>query len=142
MSAALTVLDLLETTDAYQRINTFGKTLIDACTVFAEMSGLQEKWRLQGRPAWLSFNFVQDSGQPDDLLRTLWIQEVTRRGVLILTTFNPTAIYTEKELFTILNAFAGAFKMVGSAAASRSDFSFAARWTYSNSCIQSTITIQ
>ena len=48
-SAALAVLDLLETTDAYQRINTFGKTLIDACTVFAEMSGLQEKWCLQGR---------------------------------------------------------------------------------------------
>ena len=121
MTAALTVLDLLEKTDAYQRINTFGKTLIDACTVFAEMSGLQEKWRLQGRPAWLSFNFVQESGKPDELLRSLWIQEVTRRGVLILTTFNPTAIYTEKELFTILNAFAGAFKMVGSAVASKTD---------------------
>ena len=65
--------------------------------------------------------FFQESGHPDDLLRALWIQEVTRRGVLILTTFNPTAVYTEKELFTILNAFAGAFKMVGSAVASEVD---------------------
>jgi glutamate-1-semialdehyde 2,1-aminomutase/spore coat polysaccharide biosynthesis protein SpsF len=33
-------------------------------------------------------SFVDEKGADDPVTRALWVQEVTRRGVLILTTFS------------------------------------------------------
>jgi len=44
--------------------------------------------------------------------RALWLQELTRRGVLILTTFNICSALDEKTVTTVLSGFAHAFKRV------------------------------
>ena len=121
MHAALKVLDLLEHTNAYERINYFGKTLQDACTVFSCLARVDHLWFTKGRPPWSLFGFKDLNGDPCALLTALWIQEVTRRGVLVLTTFNSTAVWTQAELDTILLAFASAFKYVGDALQSGCD---------------------
>lgn len=115
MAAALKVLEILETGDAYARMSAAGTKLFDGAQVMAAAAGLEDTFRLKGHAHWPSFSFVDELGKDDSATRALWIQEVTRRGVLILTTFNISAALNEEAVTAVLNAFAHAFKRVGEA---------------------------
>ena len=66
------------------------------------------------------FDFVDDEGNTDIWAKTLWIQELTRRGVLVLTTLNISSALTEDDVYKSLDAFASAFKIVSNAKFSNS----------------------
>ena len=89
MAAALKVIEILEETDAYQRMKLAGTQLVDGARVMANLAGFgPNMFSIDGHPHWSFFNFYDEQGNVDVAARSLWIQEVTRRGVLILTTFN------------------------------------------------------
>jgi glutamate-1-semialdehyde 2,1-aminomutase len=115
MAAALKVLDILESGDAYARMTAAGTKLFDGARVMAAAAGLGDAFRLKGHPHWSYFSFVDQNGVDDPATRALWVQEVTRRGVLILTTFNISAALDEAAVKTVLTAFAHAFKRVAEA---------------------------
>jgi len=112
MAAAMKVLDILESGDAYARMTAAGTKLFDGARVMAAAAGLQDTFQLKGHPHWSLFSFVDEKGADDTTTRALWVQEVTRRGVLILTTFNISAALDEASVTTVLSAFAHAFKRV------------------------------
>lgn len=112
MAAAMKVLDILESGEAYARMTAAGTKLFDGARVMAAAAGLQDSFRLKGHPHWSLFSFVDENGVDDPVTRALWVQEVTRRGVLILTTFNISAALDESSVTTVLSAFAHAFKRV------------------------------
>jgi 4-aminobutyrate aminotransferase-like enzyme len=112
MAASMKVLDILEDGDAYARITAAGSKLFDGAKVLAKAAGLESNFQLDGNNRWALFNFLDSEGNEDIAMRSLWIQEVTRRGVLILTTFNICSALDEDSVTTILNAFAHAFKRV------------------------------
>ena len=117
MAAAMKVLDVLEFGEAYARMTAAGTKLFDGARVMAAAAGLQDAFQLKGHPHWAFFSFVDENGIDDPATRALWIQEVTRRGVLILTTFNISAALDESSVTTVLSAFAHAFKRVAQARA-------------------------
>lgn len=117
MAAAIKVIDILENTDAYSRMSAAGNKLFDGARVMAQNAGLGDHFRVKGHPHWAVFNYVDDDGNPDPATTALWLQEVTRRGVLILTTFNISATMDEDQVMIILSAFAGGFKLVAEAKA-------------------------
>jgi glutamate-1-semialdehyde aminotransferase/spore coat polysaccharide biosynthesis protein SpsF (cytidylyltransferase family) len=112
MAASLKVLEILESTDAYSRISAAGTKLFDGARVMAAAADLEGSFILKGHPHWPYFSFVDQNGADDSATRALWIQEVTRRGVLILTTFNISAALDESAVNTVLKAFAHGFKRV------------------------------
>ena len=112
MTAAMKVLDMLENEDTYAKMTAAGTKLFDGAKVMAKAAGLENEFQLQGHPHWPIFSFVDKDGQMDRATTALWVQEVTRRGVLILTTFNICAALDEANVTTVLNAFAHAFKRV------------------------------
>lgn len=115
MAATMKVLDILESGDAYARMTAAGTKLYDGARVMAAAAGLQDSFQLKGHPHWSLFSFVDENGVDDPATRALWVQEVTRRGVLILTTFNISAALDESSVTTVLCAFAHAFKRVAQA---------------------------
>lgn len=115
MAAAMKVLDILEQGDAYPRMTAAGTKLFDGAKVMAKAAGLEHVFKLKGHQHWPLFSFVDDKGVDDPATRALWVQEVTRRGVLILTTFNVCAALDESSTTTVLSAFAHAFKRVAKA---------------------------
>ena len=115
IAAAMKVLDILESGDAYARMTAAGTKLFDGAKVMAAAAGLDDAFRLKGHPHWSFFSFVDENGADDPATRALWVQEVTRRGVLILTTFNISAALDESATTTVLSAFAHAFKRVAEA---------------------------
>ncbi len=113
MAAALAVLDQLEQGDAYARMTAAGKKLADGATELAALAGLGARFKIQGHPHWTLLKFLDADGKEDAALRALWIQEVTRRGVLILSTHNVSAALDQAAVEHVLNAYAEAFKYVG-----------------------------
>ena len=118
MAAAVKVLDTLEHSDAYQKMESAGQQICDGARFMARLAGLEGNFVLQGRNSWAAFNFVDDAGAPDPVARAFWIQEVTRRGVLVLTTFNICAALTQHDVDVVLAAFAHAFKSLARAKSS------------------------
>nr|MBI1232827.1 aminotransferase class III-fold pyridoxal phosphate-dependent enzyme [Cytophagales bacterium] len=117
MAASMKVLDILEDGAAYARMSAAGTKLFNGAKVMAEAAGLKDAFCLHGHPHWALFSFVDENGADDAVTRALWVQEVTRRGVLILTTFNICAALDEEATTKVLNAFAHAFKRVAAAKA-------------------------
>ncbi len=114
MAAALVVLDVLEHTSALDRMEGAGIRLRDGVNAFAQEAGLGDRVRTHGHPRWQLIRFLDTNGQEDEVLRALWLQEVTRRGVLVLSTHNTCAALDETAVEHVLRAYAEAFKYVGS----------------------------
>ena len=112
ISAARKVIDILENGNAYKDMEGAGKTIFNGANVMAKACGLEDFFKLNGHYNWSIFDFIDENGKSDNALRALWIQEVTRRGVLILTTFNISSSLDQYCIDKVLNAFAHGFKRV------------------------------
>ena len=112
--AATKVIQLLEEGSPYLRMTAAGTQIFNGSITLAKAAGLANRFSVSGHPHWASFAFFDENGNPDPYLRAVWIQEVTRRGVLILTTFNVCAALTEGDVHRVLSAFASAFKYIAS----------------------------
>jgi len=121
MAAANAVLDALEHGDAYARMDAASIPLFDGVRVLAELSGLQNRFVALGHRNWPFLRFLDESGAEDQVLRALWLQEVTRRGVLIISTHNISAALTRNDVEHVLGAYASAFKYVGGLVAEGAD---------------------
>lgn len=115
MAASMKVLDILESGDAYARMSAAGTKLFDGALVMAREANLESNFVLRGHPHWPVFSFVNENGDDDPITRAFWIQELTRRGVLILTTFNISSALNEECVTRVLEAFAHAFKRIARA---------------------------
>lgn len=115
MAAANKVIDILEQGDAYARMNAAGTKLYDGAKVLSQAAGLGDYYWIKGHPHWALFGFVDEKGNEDTATRALWLQEVTRRGVLSIVTHNISAALDEASTTKVLHAFAHAFKRVAEA---------------------------
>ena len=123
MAAALKVIEILEETDAYQRMKLAGTQLVDGARVMANLAGFgPNMFSVDGHPHWSFFNFYDEQGNVDVAARSLWIQEVTRRGVLILTTFNICSALSQAQVENVLKAFGNAFKVLQKARQDNVDY--------------------
>lgn len=114
MAASHVVLDILEEGEAYRRMDSAALALADGIRVAADLSGLGDRLVTQGHNNWLLLRFVDGLGADDPLLRALWLQEVTRRGVLVISTHNISAGLTRSDTDHVLRAYASSFKHIGS----------------------------
>jgi glutamate-1-semialdehyde aminotransferase len=123
LAAALAVLNVLEHTDALDRMDAAGRRLRDGAMALAEAAGLGARFATLGHPAWLLLRFLDAAGADDPILRALWLQEVTRRGVLLISTHNTCAALGQAEVDRVLRAYAEAFKYVGAEVRKGTDLS-------------------
>ena len=112
MAASLTVLDILEQTDALDRLAAAGQKLSDGFRAIAEAAGLGSRVSTSGLANWTLLRFLSADGKDDPVLKTLWLQEVTRRGVLVLATHNLCAALDYGATEHVLRAYAEAFKYI------------------------------
>jgi glutamate-1-semialdehyde 2,1-aminomutase/spore coat polysaccharide biosynthesis protein SpsF len=114
MAAASRVLDFLEDGSAYERIAAAGRRLMDGARTMIALAGLEGRVTLTGHPHWplIRFAGADGAGADDPVAKALWMQEMTRRGVLILATHNICAALDESAVDVVLKAYASAFKVV------------------------------
>ena len=112
MAAALKVLDILEYTDALERMQTHGLVLRDSFNALVKVAGLSDRLTCVGNPSWSLIKFHNAESKESMLLRSLVSQEMVKRGILMLATHNMTAAHDHIAIQQTLEAYAAAFKTV------------------------------
>ncbi len=112
IAASLKVIEILEKGNAYENMRAAGITICDGAKAMAKATGLGDYFKLHGHHNWSIFDFIDQNGNSDSAIKALWIQEVTRSGVLILTTINISASLDQYCVDKVLKAFAKGFKRV------------------------------
>ncbi len=110
MAAAMTVLDVLETTDALARMEAQGRVLQDGFNTLAKLAGLSDRLVCVGHSTWSLIKFRDADGKDSLLLRSLVSQELVKRGVLSLVTHNLTAAHDHVAVQQALEVYAAVFK--------------------------------
>jgi glutamate-1-semialdehyde aminotransferase/spore coat polysaccharide biosynthesis protein SpsF (cytidylyltransferase family) len=110
MAAAMKVLDILENTDALARMESNGRTLQDGFNTLAEEAGLSDRLKAIAHPAWSLLKFRDSDGSDSQLVKSLFQQEATKRGVLLLSTHNMTAAHDVSDIHQTLEVYAEVFK--------------------------------
>jgi glutamate-1-semialdehyde aminotransferase/spore coat polysaccharide biosynthesis protein SpsF (cytidylyltransferase family) len=110
MAAAMKVLDILENTDALAAMEANGRVLQDGIRVMAKEANLAGRVKCVGRPVWSLMKFLNAEGADDPLIKNLFQQEATKRGVLILTTHNLTATHDTSAIQRTLEVYAEVIK--------------------------------
>lgn len=110
LAAAMKVLDILESTDALTRMEANGRRLQDGFNAFAKEAGLADYFRCVGQPTWSLLQFFDAEGKGSFLHRSLFQQEVIKRGLLILATHNMTSAHDELSTERTLEIYATVFK--------------------------------
>jgi glutamate-1-semialdehyde 2,1-aminomutase/spore coat polysaccharide biosynthesis protein SpsF len=110
MAAAMKVLDILEQTDALAQMEAQGRRLQDGFNALAQQAGLAHRFQCVGHPRWSLLKFRDADGNDSLLERSLFQQEVIKRGILLLVTHNMTAAHNLESTERTLEAYAAAFK--------------------------------
>jgi len=110
MAAAMKVLDILEKTDALERIEANGRILQDGVNTMAREAGLAARVKCIGRPQWSLLRFQEADGSESPLLKNLFQQETVKRGVLLLATHNLTAAHDTSSIQRTLEVYADVLK--------------------------------
>ncbi len=110
MAAALKVLDILEQTDTLSKIEANGQRLKDGFNILAREAGLGTRLKCIGYPQWPLLKFLDEGGKDSLLVRSLFQQEVVKRGILILVTHNLTGAHDPASTERTLEAYAAVMK--------------------------------
>ncbi len=110
MAASLKVLDVLEKTDALQRIEDNGSILKDGFNALAKCAGLFPRFECVGHPRWSLIKFRDAKGADSFFERSLFQQEATKRGVLHLVTHNLSLAHDRVAVEETLEVYASVFK--------------------------------
>jgi len=110
IAASIKVIEILENTDAYDRMHENGKRLKDGFNTLAKEAGLVDRFRCVGEPVWSLMKFLDADGKDSLLERSLFSQEIVKRGILTLVTHNMSAAHDLISTEQTLEAYAAAFK--------------------------------
>jgi glutamate-1-semialdehyde 2,1-aminomutase/spore coat polysaccharide biosynthesis protein SpsF len=110
ITAAMKVLDILESTDALVRVEASGKVLQDGLNLMIEDARLQSRIRCLGRPQWSQLKFTDGRNGEDAVLKNLFQQEAVKRGVLVISTHNMTAAHDLAAVHETLDIYAQVLK--------------------------------
>lgn len=104
LTAAKVVLERIKTTDVIAKISRTGQDLAARIESEIVAAGLEDVLSLQGHDAW-KFLIWNPEVQGLDALRYLFMQEMSRNGVLMIATHNVTAAHDETDLKQITVAY-------------------------------------
>jgi glutamate-1-semialdehyde aminotransferase len=87
-----------------------GKRLQEGFNALAKEAGLEARLECIGHPTWALLRFRDEAGKDSPLVKSLFQQEVVKRGVLLLVTHNLTAAHDPTAIDQTLETYAAVFK--------------------------------
>ena len=112
IAAALKVIDILKTTDALDTIKSNGKKLQDGLNVMSREAGLQDCIKCVGHPSWSLIRFSDIADCESAVIRTLFIQELNKRGILSLGAHNMSTSHGHAHIEQTLHTYANVLKTI------------------------------
>ncbi|WP_223694642.1 aspartate aminotransferase family protein [Leifsonia poae] len=115
LTAADVVLDRIAATDVLGDIRRTGEVIRDRVQAVIDELGMGSAVTLSGHPTWMFLVWNAELGAQLDLLKVLFMQEMSRAGVLMIATHNVSAAHDPAAVDTIAAAYRSALTRVGEA---------------------------
>ena len=115
LTAANVVLDRIQNTNVISKISGLGNQINTIVTKLIEANGLSEFIRLQGHPSWEFLIWSNDLDEQIDSLKALFMQEMSRAGVLMLYTHNISAAIDAPAIAKITDAYSKTLPIISEA---------------------------
>lgn len=105
LAASITVIDKMKQGDVIPRLWKTGKDISDRVTDLIKRYGLQDCIGLMGADPWkiLAFKDYQDVSQ--DIIKTRWLIEMLRGGVLVAGSHNVCYAHTAEDINHVIKAY-------------------------------------
>jgi glutamate-1-semialdehyde 2,1-aminomutase len=116
LTAANVVLNRIATTDVISRIAATGAELRERVETLVAETGLEATLSLSGHPSWTFVIWNPDTPHLADI-KNLFMQEMTRNGVLMIASHNVTAAHDESALQTVVDAYRATLPIIKEALA-------------------------
>ena len=105
LAAAKAVLDLHEKDEVAPRLHIIGNSLRERVEGIIRENNLESYLQLTGHPSWIFLNWNASSDIRPEVLKTYFMQEMMKYGVIILNTHNVTLSMLDKDIESILRAY-------------------------------------
>ena len=115
LTAANVVLDRIQNTNVISQISDLGKEINANVMPLIESNGLSEFITLQGHPSWEFLIWSNELNEQIDSLKALFMQEMSRAGVLMLYTHNISAALDAHAIAKITDAYSKTLPIISEA---------------------------
>lgn len=112
LAAAKAVLNKIQAEPVIQTLNELGKTLIEGVQNLIEHFEIGSFLKITGHPSWSFLQFSSTKNTTNFELKTLFIQEIIKRGYYTLGTHNLSYAHSMVEITGLLNAYEEVFKVL------------------------------
>lgn len=105
LAACLATLNKYQAKPVVETMIKNGQKILDGISLLIEKNYLFEVIQIGGHPAWTILNIKDTEKYNSWTLKTLFMQEMLKRGILTLGSHETTYAHTEQDLDRLLNAY-------------------------------------
>lgn len=120
MAAAYEVLTKITKQSVLEHITDMGQRIITGVTSLIKKHGLTELLSISGHPAWSFLNFSAGDGFSLWEIKTLFMQEMLLRGILISNTHNMSYAHSDADIAALMTAYDEVFAYMNTVIGERS----------------------
>jgi glutamate-1-semialdehyde aminotransferase len=115
LAAAKAVLDLHQKTDVAGRLSQIGNSLATNINEVINNAGLDACLSLSGHPTWKILKWQDHEAASSAEIKTLFLQEMFKRGVLVLSSHNVSLSMDLRKISQISQIYADVLNLISSA---------------------------
>ena len=115
LAAACATMDKLRREPVVETTSKRGQSLLDGVQPIIEKHGLSDLFSLSGHPSWSFLNIAEARGATAFETKTLFMQELFKRGVLAYGTHNLSYAHSEADIATLVSAYDEVFGVIAGA---------------------------
>ena len=105
LAAAKEVLTLVKTGDVTKKLEQTGSLIMEGVKDIVVDNSLDEIFSFSGHPSWSFINISREAINDVMLLKTLFLQEMFKRGILVLSTHNISFAHSSSDVYQLLAAY-------------------------------------
>ncbi len=115
LAAALATLNKLKSQPVVERMGATGKAIMDNTTALIAKHGLGDVLGMAGHPTWSFLTFADARGHTMWQTKTLFVQEMLKRGFLTYGTHNVSYAHTDDDVARLHTAYDEIFAIIAGA---------------------------
>lgn len=112
LAAASKALDLIKETDMIEKINRIGEKLVKEVKSLIQENSFESFIDIKGHPTWTFLTFKESRGYSPLQIKTLFLQEIFKRGVFTLGTHNISYAHSEADVETLVKNYREVFSNI------------------------------
>jgi glutamate-1-semialdehyde aminotransferase len=114
LAAAKVVLERHANNEVVPHLISIGNKLREVVNSIITEANLQGTLELSGHPTWTFLNWNGSSQAPEPVLKTYFLQEMLKHGILIFNTHNVSLSITDKDIKSIAEAYSKTLQGISS----------------------------